>query len=163
MFYIYHIPDFVQHDGSIGKIGVSENLKSRLVAQKIKDYEILETHTCEFKVSEREIELQKEYGYLVDTIPYWKTRKMAKTGKGGKSANGKGGRNNSVENKRKAGMHKRTITFEQAEWARKQYARGVDMFGKKITYKRLSKALGYKSRQAVFHIIKKGCVSQPLS
>jgi hypothetical protein len=30
-------------------------------------YEVLEEHTCIYEVSRREIELQEEYGYGVDT------------------------------------------------------------------------------------------------
>jgi predicted RNA-binding Zn-ribbon protein involved in translation (DUF1610 family) len=74
IYYIYHLPNFVWKDGSIGKIGVSEKPKRRTKRQGYTDYEILEEHTCIYKVSDREIELQKEYGYKVDKIPYWKMR-----------------------------------------------------------------------------------------
>jgi len=79
MYYIYHIPDFIQPDDTIGKIGVSVEPKRRTKMQGYSEYEILETHTCKYKVSEREIELQKQYGYPVDDIPYWKTIKIATT------------------------------------------------------------------------------------
>jgi hypothetical protein len=80
-------------DGSVGKIGVTyQKLKQRFRKyknQNLSNWEILEEHNCKFKVSDREIELQKEYGYKVDKRPYWKTIKMpTKEGmsKGGKTA-----------------------------------------------------------------------------
>ncbi len=62
MYYIYHIPGI--------KIGCTKNPNNRLKQQKAVDYEILETHTDIDIASEREIQLQKEYGYLVDTSTY---------------------------------------------------------------------------------------------
>ena len=125
-YYIYHIPTFVWKDGSIGKIGVSENPKKRTISQKYSNYQILETHTDIMEVSRREIELQKQYGYKVDTIPYWKSSEMAKKGEGGRIAAGKGGRNNSKENKSKAGKiggkGNRSITFKDAQLIRKLYS-----------------------------------------
>ena len=84
-YYIYHIPTFVWKDGSVGKIGVSKNPKQRVREQGYTDYEILEEFKCIYLVSYREIALQKEYGYKVDTILYCKTRK-AGVHKGGQSA-----------------------------------------------------------------------------
>ena len=79
IYTIYHIPEFVYSDGSIGKIGVSHRLTGR-IKQNLKKslegftkWEVLEEHDCKYEVSDREIELQKQYGYKVDTIPYWKT------------------------------------------------------------------------------------------
>lgn len=129
IYYIYHIPNYVQRDGSIGKIGVSEQPEIRVKTQKHSQYEILETHTDIFKVSEREIELQKQYGYKVDLLPYYKTVKTAKSGRGGKVANGKGGRNNSKENKSKAGKiggkGNRQLTFDDAQTIRELYSKKV--------------------------------------
>ena len=64
-YYIYHIKGV--------KIGCTHNIHKRMLYQKIDNYEILETHTNIYKASEREIELQKEYGYKVDKTPYYKT------------------------------------------------------------------------------------------
>lgn len=75
MYYIYHIKDFKWKDGSIGKIGCTEEPKERVKKQKYTDYDILETHIDIMIASQREILLQKEYGYKVDKTPYWKTRK----------------------------------------------------------------------------------------
>jgi hypothetical protein len=77
MYYIYHIKG--------KKIGVSEKPKERTREQGYTEYEILEEFTCIYLVSYREIALQKEYGYPVDTILYWKTRKL-NVHKGGQTA-----------------------------------------------------------------------------
>ena len=61
IFYIYHIPG--------KKIGVTCDLNNRVTAQQgyaPDEYEILETHKDIDVVSNRELELQKEYGYKVD-------------------------------------------------------------------------------------------------
>jgi len=64
-YYIYHIPGV--------KIGCTDRLEDRLDEQgySISDCEILETHTDIYVVSDRELELQKEYGYSVDATPYY--------------------------------------------------------------------------------------------
>jgi len=62
---VYHIPG--------KKIGVTNDLYSRVEQQQgydIGEYEILESSTDIDYISKREIELQKEYGYKVDLIPY---------------------------------------------------------------------------------------------
>ena len=76
-YYIYHIPTFIHKDGKIGKIGCSEEPDVRTNKQGYTDFEILEEHECIYKASDREIELQKQYGYPVDLCPYYKTVKMA--------------------------------------------------------------------------------------
>lgn len=80
-YYIYHIKGV--------KIGCSDQPEFRVNAQGYTEYEILETHTDIIVASDREIELQKEYGYPVDKVPYHISRKQwgSKAGKvGGKSA-----------------------------------------------------------------------------
>jgi hypothetical protein len=63
MYYIYHIPGI--------KIGCTTNLKRRVeIAQKCKNYEVLEEHVDESTAAERELELQKQYGYKVDSKKY---------------------------------------------------------------------------------------------
>ena len=87
IYYIYHIPNYVWVDGSIGKIGVTSNVKQRMYAYKGYFNEILEEHTDIHTVSRREQLLQKEYGYKVDKKPYWKMLKMStkkSCSKGGK-------------------------------------------------------------------------------
>jgi hypothetical protein len=95
MYYIYHIPNFVwngEYKGKIGKIGCAENPNSRVKKQGYSDYKILETHTDIYKVSERELELQKKYGYPVDKKPYYQTTRIGNfksRSKGGKLGGGK--------------------------------------------------------------------------
>ena len=65
-YYIYHIPGV--------KIGCTDKPKKRIqYRQRYTEWEILEEHTDIYEASNREQELQKEYGYVVDTIPYWKS------------------------------------------------------------------------------------------
>ena len=66
-YYIYHIPGI--------KIGCTSDLNKRMADQGFTDWNILEEHTDIHVASDREIELQKEYGYKVDSIPYWKSVK----------------------------------------------------------------------------------------
>ena len=82
IYYIYHIPHYVWdglYKGKIGKIGVTSlKVKDRFwhyKNQNLSDWEVLEEHICKFTVSDREIELQKQYGYPVDKILSWKTIK----------------------------------------------------------------------------------------
>ena len=83
-YYIYHIPDFVHKDGSIGKIGCTMNPNKRPLDQGYSEWEILEEHSDVYIVSNREIELQKQYDYPVDTVPYWKSlESMLKNRKAG--------------------------------------------------------------------------------
>jgi NTP pyrophosphatase (non-canonical NTP hydrolase) len=64
-YIIYHIPG--------KKIGVTNDLYNRVEQQQgyeVGEYEILESSNDIDYISKREIELQKEYGYKVDLIPY---------------------------------------------------------------------------------------------
>lgn len=64
-YYIYHIPG--------KKIGVTKNLQRRVTDQQgyeAHEYEILDVSKDMHYISKREIDLQKEYGYRVDTTPY---------------------------------------------------------------------------------------------
>ena len=70
MYHIYHIPGV--------KIGCSSNVESRVKIQKFDNYEILEEHNDVYIASKREIELQKQYGYKVDRIPFWLSLKRIK-------------------------------------------------------------------------------------
>lgn len=62
MYYIYHIKGV--------KIGCTKNLSNRIPQQTKGEWEILEVHTNINIASQREIELQKQYGYKVDTSTY---------------------------------------------------------------------------------------------
>ena len=74
-YYIYEIPGV--------KIGCTWNVKKRVEKQQgYTNYKILEQHTDIIEASRREIELQKQYGYKVDTTPYYKIYEQSS--KGGK-------------------------------------------------------------------------------
>ena len=65
MYYLYHIPG--------KKIGVTRNLKNRVTliqGYKEGEYEVLEQSEDINYISDREIELQKSYGYKVDMKKY---------------------------------------------------------------------------------------------
>lgn len=68
-YYIYHIEGV--------KIGCTMNPTIRPKKQGYPNYSILEEHDDIYIASDREIELQKQYKYPVDTQPYWKTIKIA--------------------------------------------------------------------------------------
>jgi len=109
--YIYHIPG--------DKIGCTYDLQRRMQEQGFTEWEILETHEDGWLAGDREIELQKEYGYRVERVHYmilimsggneiaknklidWNKNRITK------EQRSKGGRNralrNSNENRSKAG------------------------------------------------------------
>ncbi len=65
MYYLYHIPG--------KKIGVTRNLNHRVTLMqgyKENEYEVLEQSDDIDYISDREIELQKSYGYKVDRQSY---------------------------------------------------------------------------------------------
>ena len=67
IFYLYHIPG--------KKIGVTRDLNSRVTLQqgyRPGEYEVLLTSDDIDYISDKEIELQKSYGYKVDIKPYKK-------------------------------------------------------------------------------------------
>jgi|688.fasta_scaffold10191_7 hypothetical protein len=79
IYKIYHIPTFLHKDGRIGKIGCTElEAQERVSQQGYTDFELLEKHTDIMIASDRERELQKQYGYPVDRILYWKSMENRK-------------------------------------------------------------------------------------
>tara|TARA_R110000803_G_C11863757_1_gene307515 strand:+ start:124 stop:741 length:618 start_codon:yes stop_codon:yes gene_type:complete len=65
-FYIYLVPGV--------KIGCTDNVQRRVVkSQGFTEYTILEEHSDIYEASAREIKLQKQCGYPVDKIPYYKS------------------------------------------------------------------------------------------
>jgi hypothetical protein len=109
----------------IGKIGTTSTLERRIKEQGQTEYEILEEHTCIYKVSDRELELQKEYGYKVDTTPYYKTinahTKESRSKGGTISGNGniESGHLASLrtpEHQKKAGSAGGKIAKESGQW-----------------------------------------------
>ena len=77
-YYIYHVPGI--------KIGVTTNVPRRMRDQGFTEWEHLETHTDIYEVSDRERELQAEYGYPIDMCPYYHTANMANPSKAGKAS-----------------------------------------------------------------------------
>jgi hypothetical protein len=79
MYYIYHIEGV--------KIGCSKNPKRRVKQQGYSEFEILGEYEDINMASERELELQKQYGYKVDFNTYSKSvqgysvEKVSKAGK----------------------------------------------------------------------------------
>ena len=69
MYYIYHIPSV--------KIGCSTQPKQRVKRQGYSNFEILEVHTDIDLATKRERELQKQYGYKIDTATYKQSREWA--------------------------------------------------------------------------------------
>ena len=112
MYYIYHIPERK-------KIGVSDNLTARMKKHKWNGFfEILECHTDIYKVSDRELELQKEYGYPVDKRKYWQTINVISNKgrtKGGNWHKGK---------KHEWAKKSRKLTYDDAQQIRAEYALG---------------------------------------
>lgn len=72
MYTIYHIPGV--------KIGCSTQAEIRVKKQNYSEFEILEEHIDIYKASDREIELQKQYGYAVDKLPYYESIKRISKG-----------------------------------------------------------------------------------
>ena len=68
-YFIYHI------EGK--KIGVTDNLKRRAKQYGLEELLVIETETSAKRAGEREIELQKLYGYPVDRKAYHKVKRMA--------------------------------------------------------------------------------------
>ena len=110
MYYIYHIPGV--------KIGCTKDLEKRMSDQEFTEWQILETHEDIHVASDREIELQKEYNYKVDKIPYWKSLQNRYKWKGNE---GPGFNDLARENSKKVS---RAFTMEQAEEIRKKHVPG---------------------------------------
>jgi hypothetical protein len=97
---IYRLPHYVNPNGKIGKIGCATDINNRFRYYSeidIIDWEIIETHTDIYKASEREVELQKQYGYTVDTAPYYITYENRKA-KATKETMAAGGRKSGRQN-----------------------------------------------------------------
>ena len=142
MYYIYYI------EGK--KIGVTTNIPHRMAEQGFTEWDILETHTDIYEVSDREIELQKEYGLPVDKIPYWKSvenRMLMTAAAHAPEANQK--RNATFDNRgsrtggipymsketafrvsSSGGKATRTLTMEQANEIRSKYIKKYGMIAK---------------------------------
>ena len=67
-YFLYHIEGV--------KIGVTDNPKRRAKQYGLEELIIIETETSAKRAGEREIELQKQYGYPVDKKAYHKVKRM---------------------------------------------------------------------------------------
>jgi len=119
MYYIYHIPGV--------KIGCSTNPDNRVPEQGYTDWEILETHEDGWTAGDRELELQKEYGYKVDSSHYMITVGNRHKGFTDPSSAGKKGYI-------AAGLHTQKIKDKRYQ-KQKEYFDTVDWFerNKKVT------------------------------
>ena len=77
MYSIYRLPQFVHPNGEIGKVGCTkyDDPQKRAIEQDytFDDFEVLEQHEDIYIASDREKELQRQYGYPVDSVPYWQS------------------------------------------------------------------------------------------
>ena len=112
MYHIYHIKGV--------KIGCSTDPKRRVRQQGNTEFEILESHTDIDIASQREIELQKEYGYKVDKNGQKYSNQFSIMGK---KANGKG---NKVMLENKIGIFGTDIE-QRKQWALKASRVGVSI------------------------------------
>jgi hypothetical protein len=89
---------------------------------------VLEEHTCIYKASEREIELQKKYGYPVDKHPYWYTvtvqNKLATTPEA---------RNKAVQNTDYKARVAKTDYYSEKQIAARKTAKEMDAMRALIT------------------------------
>jgi hypothetical protein len=112
MYYIYHIKGV--------KIGCSTDAKRRVKQQGYTEFEILESHVDIDTASKREVELQSEYGYNVDTKAQVYSNQFSNMGK---KANGIG---NKIMIENKIGLF--GVPIEQRrEWALKASRVGVSI------------------------------------
>ena len=73
---IYHLPQYVHSNGRIGKVGCTSQKAYKRARQQnytFNDFEVLEQYEDIYMASTREIELQKQYDYPVDKVPYYVT------------------------------------------------------------------------------------------
>jgi len=102
MYYIYHIPGV--------KIGCTNNPQNRLRQQTKGDWEILETYTNIDIASQREIELQKQYGYEIDKSTYkesvqnFKLESVVKAGRASATKSWQNHRERELEKCKKGGV-----------------------------------------------------------
>ena len=119
MYYIYHIPGI--------KIGCSVNPKRRVKAQKYNNYEIIEQHTDINIASEREIELQKQYGYKIDNgSRIYSEHFFSNMGKVGGSKNTDAQKNARTKNRKKSKIFLNTI-FQSEQGKKGQIAQNIEL------------------------------------
>ena len=109
-YYIYHIQGV--------KIGMTDDLLRRMKEQGFTKWEVLEVHTDPWLGGDRELELQAEYGYRVDSCHYMVSARMCNYSKGVSKPNHPGP---SKKSQSDGGKGHRYLTFEQAEEIRAKY------------------------------------------
>jgi len=111
-YYIYHITGI--------KIGCTSDLQKRMADQGFTSWNILEEHTDIYLASDREIQLQKEYGLPVDKTPYFKTivNRHKWSDMNPAVLVNKKRLNNTIAN---GGKGNRVVSFELAEEIRSKY------------------------------------------
>ena len=123
MYYIYHIPGI--------KIGCTTNINARMSDQGFTNWEILEEYNDGWLAGDRELQLQKEYGYPVDRIHYMISCKHLSTARPNWSKTG------SQSNR---GKRKRQFTYDIAEQIRNEYqGPSINQHDKKLSYVDLAK------------------------
>ena len=80
MYYVYHVPGL--------KIGCTEDPTTRARRPHYNGFEILETYNDGWLAGDRELELQAEYGYPIDTSHYMISAAAGK--RGGKNSHRNG-------------------------------------------------------------------------
>jgi len=121
---IYHIPGT--------KIGVSYRMDKRMKDQGFTDWEILEVHTDIYEASDREQELQREYGYRVDKTQYWQSVENIAIGS---SSGGKANKNNPKSKSHIANLSKsNSLLLDKADAIRERFEKanlGTSQFSHK--------------------------------
>ena len=121
IYTIYHIPGI--------KIGCTDNVLRRIQQQGFTEYEVLETHTDIYLASNREIELQKEYGLPIDKVPYYKVLNISNVHSCRKGAMSLIHSDKFKEvcsaGQAVAAKNRRLITFQQAQEIRSKYVKFV--------------------------------------
>ena len=113
MYYIYHIPEV--------KIGCTCQLEKRMKRQGFTEWEILEVHEDVAIASKRELELQQQYGYSVDHVPYNKVLNISNTESCQKGSRAQKQSNKFFEVCSKGSKSRRRLTFEQAQEIRRRH------------------------------------------
>ena len=113
-YLIYHIPGI--------KIGCTNDLHKRMRDQGFTEWEILEEHNDIIEVSNRELQLQKDYGYKVDKVPYWVSVKNRPTwADTDQSANGRHGKGVKKPGVALHNQTKRKFTKEEVNEIKSKY------------------------------------------
>ena len=150
LYYIYHIPGT--------KIGCTKTLEKRISEQGFTEWEVLETHTDGWLAGDREIELQKEYGYPVDKVHYMITLqkfrcqpgyKLSSTSRSNIAAAGIGNQN-AVKSK-----SKRDIEFQQKIDAFKEWSSLLSDYNNGMSLRKLENKYNL-CRRFISKVIKKG-------